>query len=272
MRFILLLLCLQSTALCAAPRVVTSIAPLQEITAAIMMDIAAPELIIDNRASIHHFAFKPSHMRRLQQADLVIWIDRNFEAGFNRVPESLPATTRRLELLPALGIDPGQGHIWFSPTLLMQAVETISGTLQEMDPDNRDAYRENSDRMLAAISAWQVKVRNQLQAMQPRYATDHAFLEHFERDMGVTAVAMIQDRHDDHGSLRDLRRVEKLLQQNPAACLLTAEPPVNSLAHSLAQKYQLKIIDISAMPTIDQGQARFLQRLEGLIRGLNACR
>ena len=88
MRLLLLLLCLQPALLSAAPRVVTSIPPLQEIAAALMHGIGEPEVIIDDHASAHHFAFRPSQMARLQQAELVVWVDRGFEAGFARVPET----------------------------------------------------------------------------------------------------------------------------------------------------------------------------------------
>jgi zinc transport system substrate-binding protein len=108
MRIFILLLCLQS------PRVVASIAPLHELTTAIMKDIGEPALIIKQQASAHHFALKPSHMRSLQQADLVIWIGRQFEAGFNRIPEVLPSSAQQLELLTGLGIENGDGHIWYS--------------------------------------------------------------------------------------------------------------------------------------------------------------
>jgi hypothetical protein len=117
-RILLLLLYLQPALALAAPRVVTSIAPLQEIAGALMAGIAEPQVIIENQASAHHFAFKPSHMRRLQQADLVVWIDSQFEPGFNRIAQTLPAATRTLELLPALGIESEDGHIWYSPALL----------------------------------------------------------------------------------------------------------------------------------------------------------
>ena len=88
MRLCIFLLCFQFSALAAAPRVVTSITPVYEITAAIMTGVAEPGLIIDGHASAHHFAFKPSHMRLLQQADLVIWdVDRpamlSYRIGIN---------------------------------------------------------------------------------------------------------------------------------------------------------------------------------------------
>ena len=128
-RILLLLLYLQPALALAAPRVVTSIAPLQEIAGALMAGIAEPQVIIENQASAHHFAFKPSHMRRLQQADLVVWIDSQFEPGFNRIAQTLPAATRTLELLPALGIESEDGHIWYSPALLQQSISILAATL-----------------------------------------------------------------------------------------------------------------------------------------------
>ena len=130
----LVLVCLYSTVLAAAPRVVTSITPLQEITSALMAGVASPQTIIGDGASAHHFALRPSHMRLLQQADLVIWIDRHFEAGFGRIADTLPRSTRQLELLPALGMNHSDGHIWYSPRRLQQVAELIANQLGDIDP------------------------------------------------------------------------------------------------------------------------------------------
>jgi ABC-type Zn2+ transport system substrate-binding protein/surface adhesin len=51
MRLCILLLCLHSATLTAAPRVVTSIAPVFELTTAIMTGVAEPGLIIEGDAS-----------------------------------------------------------------------------------------------------------------------------------------------------------------------------------------------------------------------------
>ena len=271
MRLILLLLCLQSSILSAAPRVVVSTVPLQELTAALMSGIGEPEAIMRDHASIHHFALRPSHMRRLQQADLVVWIDRSFEAGFNRLPETLPASTRQLELLPLLGIDPGQGHIWYSPRRLMQAAELITAALQELDSANRDAYRYNRDVLLAEISRWRSQARGRLQTLSTAYVTDHAFLEHFEQEMGLAAIATLHDQHDSHGGLHDLNRVEELLRQNPAACLLTVETPPGPLARRLAQKYRLKIVNVAAIQLAQENPLKVLHRLDRLVAGLVSC-
>jgi len=271
MRLILFLICLQSAAVLAAPRVVTSIAPLQEITAALMADVASPQSIIADGASTHHFAFRPSHMRLLQQADLVIWIDRHFEAGFQRVAETLPHRASKLEILPALGIDGGDGHIWYSPQRIQQLIKIITAHLIELDPDNQARYHNNAQQLSAAITAWRADTLAEITAGQPRFITDHAFTSHLQTDMGYAPIATIHDQHDGHGGLRELGKIEDLLRQQPANCLLTQESPAAPLALELAQKYGLKVITLTPAAETEPQIPAIILRLQGLASALRQC-
>lgn len=271
MRLLLLLLCLQTTALWAAPRVVTSIAPLQEVTAALMTGIGNPEVIIPNQASAHHFAFRPSHMRKLQQADLVIWIDRNFEAGFQRIAQTLPERTVQLELMPALGIDSDDGHIWYSATRLLQVIELVSARLLQIDPHNGTRYRANAERLSAEIAAWRAESQTLLQNSQPRFITDHAFSGHLQADLGYAPIANIHDQHDAHGGLRDLGEIEQRLRLQPANCLLTLESPPAPLAAEIAQKYRLETIDLTKVSAQNAQTPAIIQRLQRLTEALLRC-
>lgn len=270
-RIFVLLLCLQSVAASAAPRVVTSIAPLHEITTAIMAGIAKPDLIIQDHASAHHFAFKPSHMRLLQQADLVIWVGRHFEAGFNRVPGILRPSTRQIELIPELDIEGENGHIWYSPTLLQRSVKIIATTLGNLDPQHQAQYRVNANRLIDAIENWRRDTQAHWQNRRPRFLTDHAFSDHFENEMKLKSIATIHDQHDGQGGLKDLNRIESLLRQNPATCLLTLENPASPLAQSIAQKYGIKIVNVLLVPATNKSQPHSIQRLDQLNTALLAC-
>ncbi|UCH41879.1 MAG: zinc ABC transporter substrate-binding protein [Gammaproteobacteria bacterium] len=267
MRVLFILLCLQPALVMAAPRVVTSIAPLQEITSAVMNGVGEPQLIIDQQHSVHHFAFKPSHMRRLQQAELVIWISRHFESGFNRVPEVLPATTRQLELLPALGLEDDDGHIWYSPTLLQQSITIITQALADLDPANHARYQDNAKALQAEVEAWRQGMQQRWRNRQFRLLTDHIFLAHFNRDLAMFEITHIQDEHAAHGGLKDLERLEDWLSEEPAGCLLTLEPP-SPMARSLAYKYQLPIVDITG---IDSAKDSILWRQQQLASALETC-
>lgn len=271
MRFLILVVCLQSTVLLAAPRVVTSVAPLQEITATLMSGVASPQSIIAEGASMHHFALRPSHMRLLQQAGLVIWIDGDFEAGFGRIAQTLPASAAQLELLPELGISDGDGHIWYSPRLLRRSIDIIAERLAAIDPAHESLYRANARRLSTEIAEWREQTLAQLQRRPPRYIVDHDFTRHFEADMGHGALAAIHDRHDDHGGLGELDRLEALLTRQQVNCLLTRESQPSPLALELARKYGLETIDLAAAPAGDTQTPPTILRLQQFAAALARC-
>ena len=271
MRLLILIVCLQASSLLAAPRVVTSIAPLQEISASLMAGVASPRSIVAAGASTHHFALRPSHMRLLQQADLVIWIDSHFEAGFGRLAETLPRSVSQLELLPALGIDDQDGHIWFSPQILQQVSEIIATRLIEIDPGHEAQYRRNARQLVAEIAAWREQLRLRLQRQPPRFITDHQFSGHFETDMGYASIASIHDQHDGHGGLGKLRELEARLREQNASCLLTLESTPSPLALELAQKYNLKVISLSIATGDDSQSAPIIRRLQQFAAALDQC-
>ena len=270
MRILLLLICLQSATAVAAPRVVTSITPLQELTAAIMDGVGEPDVIIGGDASAHHFAFKPSDLRRLWEADLVIWVDRHFESGFNRVPEILPASTLQLELLPALGIKQGDGHIWLSAKRLRQSARFIVLLLSELDPVNRPVYEENADDLVAALDEWHADASRRLSGKRPALIADHNFLAHFTGDLGLDEVVAVNDTHDHHGGIRRLQELEKHIDANPVSCLVSVEPTPSSVARTLALKYRLKSMRVE--DSAEGGAKSILGRLEQLTRLFEQCR
>jgi len=245
MRFFFCLLCLLSFSVTAGPRVLTSIQPLFQITSSIMQGVGKPRLLISSKASTHHFAFKPSHLRQLENADLVIWIDRYFESGFQKLPDILPKHSEGLELLRVLGLEGEDGHIWYAPGLLLQIVDHIQSTLARIDPQNASNYRQNAKQLSRLIENWDATTRRQLAGAKPRYLLDHDFLGHFEADMGIQAIATLHDADEQPPGIRELRLIEDKLDQFPAFCLLVNEPSSTKLSQSIAQKFNLPVYNIT---------------------------
>lgn len=271
MRLLLFVLCLHSGALAAAPRVVTSIAPVQEITAAIMHGVAEPEVIIESHASVHHFALKPSQMRRLQQADLVIWVTRHFESGFNRLAEILPATTRQLELLPAIGVDSSDGHFWYAPDLLHASIDAIVDVLQRIDPANAEVYRANASGLAGEIEAWRERIGERWAGQSPEMLADHDFTHHFTRAFGFEPIDAIHDQHDDHAGLKKLSDLEHRLRERGIRCLLTQTAEISPLGAELAQKYRLRVVDLGTRAELADNRGGILGRLDRLRTALDTC-
>ena len=86
------------------PRVVASIAPIHSLAAAVMEGAGEPELLIPATVSEHDYALKPSDVRRIAGADLVIWVGESLEAYLVKPLETEGVAD--LELIEAPGIDP----------------------------------------------------------------------------------------------------------------------------------------------------------------------
>ena len=271
MRLLLLLFCFYATAVSAEPRIVTSIAPVQEITAAITDGVARPEVIIEGQVSPHHFALRPSHLRKLERADLVIWIGRGFESGFHRLPGMLSASTRQLELMQHFDDEQSDGHFWYSPNLLLDGIDAISAELQTMDAGNRERYGINAARLRAAVETWREDIAARWRKRPPRVITDHAFLEPLKHELGLEHVLAVHDQHDHGGGLKDLRKIEHHLQQTRFLCLITVEPHASALGRRIADKYQLRVIDITSGIDTGVAPAAILRRLDSLTQALDQC-
>ena len=264
MRCLLFMFCILPLVAQAKVDVVTSILPLQQITAAIMQGAGEPELLIKNQHSAHHFAFRPSHFQTLKSADLVIWIDRHFESGFQRIPEILQQSTASLELLRVLELENQDGHIWYSPMLLRNMIRQISESLIKIDPAQAKIYQANSETLQQAIVDWGQYTGDQIAAAKPRYLLDHDFLTHFQEYFKLTAVATIHDSHDQHGGIQTIQLIESQLDASAAKCLITNEPDLSKIGRNLAARYSLPVYHIGVTDS-------FVKHLYHLTETLAKC-
>ncbi|MCH8105433.1 MAG: zinc ABC transporter substrate-binding protein [Proteobacteria bacterium] len=251
--------------------IVTSIKPLHQLTKIIMQGAGDPKLLIKRQISPHEFAFKPSHFRLLQNADLVIWIDRQFESSFQQLPQILRAGVTQLELLPRLGLQQQDGHIWYSPVLLIRMTRLIRDALSKVDPKNSEIYLLNARHLTEAIQTWRTKFKPEIEAAKPRYILDHDFLSHFENDMGIVSIAVLHDTYDQSAGIRALQIVEEKLEQLSNVCLLTNEATASKLARNLAEKFSLKIYTIDQSYAARENMPTIIQALDQLREVLTNC-
>ena len=115
----------------ASAAVVTSIKPLGFIAAAIADGVTPVEVLLPDGASEHDYALRPSDVKRLQGADLVVWIGPEMEAFISKTASAFPAE-KNLELasLPTV-----------KPLLITGAEEEDEH--HDGDDDHHDAAHEH---------------------------------------------------------------------------------------------------------------------------------
>lgn len=83
-------------------QVLTSIKPLQLIAAAVQDGAGTPDVLLPPGASAHHYALRPSDLRRLEGADLFYWVGPDMEGFLADVLRARQVEALPLQSLPGL--------------------------------------------------------------------------------------------------------------------------------------------------------------------------
>ena len=89
----------------AKPVVVTSIKPVSMVVAAIAGDRAEIEQIVSNSASPHDFALRPSDLRKINNADAVVWVGESLERFLEKPLENAGKEDTAIEWLALSGMN-----------------------------------------------------------------------------------------------------------------------------------------------------------------------
>lgn len=96
----------------AAPEVVASILPLHSLTANLMRGVGEPALLLPAGQSPHGGQLKPSQVRRLGDADLVIWVGPSFEQSMAKVAGRSARAVALLQDDSILRLPVREGGLW----------------------------------------------------------------------------------------------------------------------------------------------------------------
>ncbi|WP_439886968.1 zinc ABC transporter substrate-binding protein ZnuA [Pseudomonas sp. MBLB4123] len=86
----------------AEVRLLTSIKPLQLIAAAVQDGVGSPEVLLPPGASPHHYALRPSDVRRVREVELLYWVGADLESFLPRVLEARDKPSVAVQDLPGM--------------------------------------------------------------------------------------------------------------------------------------------------------------------------
>lgn len=252
-----------------APRVVASIAPIHSLVASVMQGAGAPELLIPAEVSEHGYALKPSDLRKVANADLVVWVGESLETYLVKPLET--EGVAQLELLDAeevdphpygkaeehedhaasaeeeedehghdhLGLDP---HVWLDPVRAVAIVNAVAERLAEIDPANADLYAANAGLAVAALQALdsELSVRLGLLGNKP-FVTFHDGYSYFVERYGLDQVGQLTVHPEQRPGAATLRDLRATIAEEGVACVF-AEPQFDPrVLRSLAGDAEMRV-------------------------------
>ena len=248
------------------PKVVTSIAPVYQLTADIMAGVGQPTLLVDGFNSPHDYSIRPSDARALAAADLILWIGKDMEQFLQRQLKNYRDTTniitlinsQGLTLLPvvhdALAITPNHHHghqhinsakdthIWLDPNNAIIMSKRISKALSEIDPEHAVRYQENTEQLISAIKQFVENAQKRLGSVTKQpflvYHDAYQYLTHYFVLNNVGYVALNSGRQP---SAKQIRQIRELIEKQQVHCIFT-EPQFRApVIRTLTENFQMRI-------------------------------
>lgn len=286
------------------PKVVASIQPLHSLAAMVMDGVAQPALLVSGAQSEHGYALKPSDLRAIEQAQVVLMVDPGYETFMAKPLKAAKAQVIAMADLPGAivlapreggvwephhhrdahhdkehgghhhdGDDEVDGHVWLDPANARLAVVALMEKLIAIDPANAAAYRANGDKALAALARLDDALRARLAPLAGRsYVVFHDAYQYFEARYGLTPAGSITLEPDRPPSPQRVAALEARLTQAKAACVFREPqfpaPIVDSLAQAAGARVGVLDPQGAALPP---GPTLYPLLLNGLADGLTSC-
>lgn len=250
-----------------AINVVTSIKPIQLIVLEITKGVTVPELLVNSTASPHDYALKPSDVKKVIRADLVIWFGDDLESFLIKVIEKQKSHLA-LSQSPLLtlnsysvsdhdahhGHDHGAGsvdpHIWLGPDQAKQSAMIIADRLSEVDPANADKYQSNYQ---VFISTLDKKVSDIVHSLMP-YKEAGFFVFHdgygyFEQQFGLNKVGYFTLSPERKPGAKTLIQIQTALRSGSAKCVFTEPQFKPSIVKSVTRGTSVAIGELDPLAT-----------------------
>lgn len=293
---VLLLLSLTALSARAEVRVLTSIKPLQLIAAAVQEGAGSPEVLLPPGASPHHFALRPSDVRRVADVDLLYWVGPDLEGFLPRVlagrdkpsvaVQELPGMTLRHFGQAESGEDehhdahghgdhdhdhrPGSldAHLWLLPANARVIAARMAADLSAADPANAPLYQANLQAFEQRLDALDGRLKTRLAPLagKPFFVFHQAF-DYFESAYGLQHAGVFTAASELQPGARHVAAMRERLKAAGAACVFSEPPLRPRLAETLSAGLPVRLAELDALGVEARSYEQLLEELAGQLAG-----
>ncbi|MEQ6699839.1 zinc ABC transporter substrate-binding protein [Pseudomonas aeruginosa] len=264
----------------AEVRVLTSIKPLQLIAAAVQHGVSVPDVLLPPGASPHHYALRPSDLRRVKEAELFYWIGPDLESFLPRVLDGRQGSSLAVQDLQGLHLrrfgeehrhdeeppqepDSHKGHddsdqlhrpgaldvhLWLRPENARLIAVRMASDLTVADPANAARYRANVDAFEQRLEALDSKLKARLKPLagKPFFVFHQAF-DYFEEAYGLQHAGVFAVSAEVQPGARHVAAMRERLQAAGPACVFSEPPMRPRLAQTLSDGLPVLFAELDAL-------------------------
>lgn len=286
----------------ATPEVVVSIKPLHSLVAGVMAGVGEPRLIVAGASSPHVYTLRPSDARRLEAADLIIWVGPIMEGFLTKPLAALPGKAEIVELdrAPSIALLPAReggawepdedepwheqgeghrsaleqdGHLWLDPENAKAIVRIAVARLSALDPADAARYAANGAALAQRLDALDDALRHRVATLKDRpFVVFHDAYQYFDRRYGLDAIGSITVNPENRPGARRLEQIRDKIVTLHARCVFSEPQFEPSLVRTLiaGTDAHTGVLDPEGA-SLKAGPDLYFALMNGLAESLTRC-
>jgi len=278
----------------STPQVVVSIKPIHSIVAFLMEGVASPELLLQSNNSAHTFHLKPSQIRMIDTADLVISIGDEFEIGLRKALKNLDESNRfEIISLGSLNVHKYRAekiyekvqqedsqedliadmHLWLDLDNMKKIAQHINGLLIDINPANQDKYNMNLASLNSKLDVLQIELEKQmLPFSSDLYATYSDTIQYFEKKYNLGRPVIVTPYHGARLSINRTLASKNTINDLNIPCLIYGTEVRKSQISVLSEGLKIKAHKIDILgQEFDKGPNQFFNLMKKISNQVASC-
>ncbi len=277
--FALLIGCSLATAGLAQDKmtIATDIGALKSIATYVGGSAVTVTRIVPENADHHSLSLRPSQVRALKSADVVLWTDPTFTPAIAKLltdedSEQIVLTASKLNGISVYdsrdvtvlsdshehdhdhdhdhedhAIDP---HLWLHVGNIRTIAQDLSATLVKRAPEHRSLFQSNLAVFLDQLDQIEADIKSRFQPSDPlRYMAAHDSFQYFDVAYGFQLAAVVTGSDGHEVGPKTVANFIADLSKTPVSCLILDPREGTALAQQIATDLAIPVIELD--PTGD---------------------
>ena len=178
----------------------------------------------------HDLELKPSDVRRIKNADLILYFAKGFQPAVDGAVAQLSDRTKAVDLLAGISLKappPGEEeeltvdpHVWLDPTLMQRMVDMVTEALVKHLPSKRSELRSRATALKSELTALDGEFTSKLvSCARHEIFTSHAAFAYLADRYGLKQVAITGLSPEAEPSSKRLQEIARKAREAKATTI-----------------------------------------------------
>ncbi|MCK5727254.1 MAG: zinc ABC transporter substrate-binding protein [Thiotrichaceae bacterium] len=254
------------------PIVLSSIQPIYLIVKELLGDIGKAELLIPANTDLHHYQLRPSALRKIVQADLIIHLSPQAEPFLEALLQDKAvlslAANQRLKWLTSRhdhsqhhdehdtdkhdADEAGEEfvindpHLWLNPKNAEEIVLRVAQWLTKNYPQLEAGIKINSQQLVNKIQVIDAQNKDVMRSLKHRrYMVLHDASQYFQVYYGLEEPYILSLQEAIRPGIKSYRQARQKIKENDIACILSSQSNPNTALPVITSDLAVKYVSIN---------------------------